>query len=1044
VTRLLKSRLAWAIAIIAALVGLYALVGYEVAPGIVRSQAVRSVREAYGRELRIGEVRIDPFKLQLEVNDLSFPDADGSPMLAFRRLFVDFELSSLWNRAFTFKDVILEGPDFRAVIRPDGSMNLADLAPKETPPPPADEVSELPGVWVQSFVFDDGAAEFVDRARARPFARRFAPIAFALEDFRTTPEGGGFKLSARSEAGEGFEWQGRFSLAPVVASKGDLSIRGLHAPGVAEYLGDALPFGLTSGTINVVGSYMLSLGETLDVKLALPKIELTDLSLRARGADADWVQIPSVLLTDTAVALPEQTVELAGVTVSGMKAQAWMAPDGSINLVSLFAPAATAAAAPTVAGEAPTPEPASNSAPSAAPPATAAADTSRPWQVKVASVELANASVDFEDRMKEPVKQFAVAPLNVDLQNVSLDLARPVPISIDAVINGHAPFEADGTVTPDPLAADLDISLAHARMTILQPYVLPLADLTITGGLLAVRGKMRLDPPEAPGPDLSFAGDIQVDGFKSVDNALHQDLVNFRLLELGEVRYEMGPDAASVDRVLVREPYARVIISPERVINIAAVLDPQGTAAALEARRAEAAAEARMTAAEKRRRDQSREEAEKLAAKGRKAKGASAPLPELAPLPADEMPIRIREVRIERGTMDFTDLYIRPNFSAKVTQLGGTLTALSSDPKSHAKVDLAGKVGEYSPVTISGELQPFAFERYTDIGMKFENISLPIFNPYSGEYAGYSIAKGKLTTDLHYLIRDKELDAQHKIRIDQREWGEETAGKGEATLPVKFATALLKDRHGVINLDVPVGGTLDDPTFRIGPIVWQIIKNIIVKAVTAPFALLGSLFEGAEEAQFVDFAPGSAELDATTAQRLGALSKSLVEKPEIKLDVPIGVLPEIDGPALAERAYERELAEAMTSTRRKGGKDEASLPTFDSLEPKRKIEVLTALVAKQTGSEPQVPEPPAPPEGTSRGDAKAMREAATIEFLEKEARAHLSVSDAEFGRLGEERAAAVQHALLEGGELEPTRVFLTRSGKVTPQDGKVRFQLGLQ
>ena len=228
-------------------------------------------------------------------------------------------------------------------------------------------------------------------------------------------------------------------------------------------------------------------------------------------------------------------------------------------------------------------------------------------------------------------------------------------------------------------------------------------------------------------------------------------------------------------------------------------------------------------------------------------------------------------------------------------------------------MDLKGAVGEFSPVTISGEIQPFAFERYTDIDLRFENISLPIFNPYSGQLAGYSIAKGKLTTDLHYLIQDRKLDAQHKIRIDQLEWGEETAAKGEATLPVKFATALLKDRNGVIELDVPVTGSIDDPKFRIGPIVWQVIKNILVKAVTAPFALLGSLFAGAEEAQFVDFAPGSATLDPASAGRLAALSKSLVEKPAIKLDVPIGALADIDGPALAARAYEQQLADAMTS-----------------------------------------------------------------------------------------------------------------------------------
>ena len=829
-----------------------------------------------------------------------------------------------------------------------------------------------------------------------------------------------------------------------MSSQGELAIGGLQAPGVAEYLGDALPFDLTSGVVNLAGTYALALGKEFDVKLKLPKIELTGLGLRARGESDDWVSVPSVVLSNTAVALPEQTVDLASIVVSGLKAQAWMSPDGSINLVSLVAPAdASAAKAEPAADDASAPPPPTVT-PAEAETASKGTGSGKPWQVRIASVDVANASIDFEDRMKEPAKQFAIAPLNVRVGNASLDLAQPLPISIDAVINGHAPFKAEGTVTPEPLAAQLDVSLAKARMTILQPYVLPLADLTIKAGELGLKGKVRLDPPDAPGPDLSFDGDVTIDGFKSVDNALGKDLVNFRQVALGKLSVAMGPDAVSIDTITVSEPFARVIISPERVINIAAVLDPKGTAAALEARRAQAAAEAKMTPADKRRRDKEIEQAESKAAKARKASGGAAAPPSPAPLPAEGMPIRIREVRIDNGTMDFTDLFVQPNFAAEVMRLNGTLAGLSSDPASHAKVDLKGAVGEFSPVTISGEIQPFAFERYTDIDLRFENISLPIFNPYSGQLAGYSIAKGKLTTDLHYLIQDRKLDAQHKIRIDQLEWGEETAAKGEATLPVKFATALLKDRNGVIELDVPVTGSIDDPKFRIGPIVWQVIKNILVKAVTAPFALLGSLFAGAEEAQFVDFAPGSATLDPATAGRLAALSKSLVEKPAIKLDVPIGAVRDIDGPALAARAFEQQLAVAMTSVPAAGGKDGEPVRSFESLEPDDRIAVLSAMVRKQTGNDPQVPEPPAPPEGTSRGDARAMGQASTIDYLEKAARAAITVPDTELEALGQERAAAVQRALLDGSALEPTRVFLTKAGKVTSQDGKVRLELALQ
>jgi uncharacterized protein involved in outer membrane biogenesis len=1000
VTAILKSRPFLALASLAALVGLYALLGFELAPRLVRDQAVGFVRDNYARELRIGAVRVQPFKLQLEVRDLALPDADAETMLGFERLFVDLELSSLWERAFVFRELSIEAP------------NLA------LPEDPQQPETSTPPLWVQRLAVERGQVQFVDAARAVPFERLFEPVGFVLENFRTTPEGGDFRLSARSKADEIFEWKGKFSLEPRIASQGEFTITDLNAPGVAEFLGDALPFGLTAGSIDLGGSYRITIDQPVTVDLQLPTIELTGLGLRARGADSDWVRVPALVVSGTEVRVPAQTVKVARVAIQGFEARAWISPDGSVNLQQLFA------AEPAVA----------SAATNESVPAT-------PWTVELASFEVAEASIALEDRMAEPAKQFTLAPVNLRVANASLDLGRPLPVELDALINGHARFEAGGTLTPEPLAADLDIKLAKARMQILQPYVLPVADLTITNGELGVAGKARLDPPGGGRPEISFSGDVTIDDFRSVDNTLKEALVDFRRLHLQKVSYAMAPDALSIERVLLEQPYARVIISPERVINIAAVLDPQGTAAALAERRAEAAAEASRTPAQRREIERQKQAADKAAAKARSGGAQSAPA---ATPPADAIPIRIREVRIQSGRMNFSDYFVQPNFSADVQDLSGTVTGLSSAADSRAKVALAGNLGEFSPVSIEGELQPFDFGRYTDLGLKFANIPLPIFNPYSGPVAGFNIAKGKLTTDLHYRIEDRKLDAQHRIRVDQLEWGEATDTQGEATLPVKFATALLKDRQGVIELDVPVGGTLDDPTFRIGPIVWQVIKNIIVKAVTAPFALLGSLFEGAEEAQFVDFAPGDSSLDPATTERLAALAKSLAEKPELKLDVPIGVVAEIDRPALVERAFEAALSAATSEQVGQGGTDDAPGPAFETLEPRLRIKILSAVVRQQSGAEPVLPEPPAPPEGASRAEARALRESAALEYLTATARAGTVVPDTALTGLAEARASSIERALLVGGVLEPTRVFKVREGKVGTEGGKVRFELGLQ
>jgi flagellar motor protein MotB len=263
-------------------------------------------------------------------------------------------------------------------------------------------------------------------------------------------------------------------------------------------------------------------------------------------------------------------------------------------------------------------------------------------------------------------------------------------------------------------------------------------------------------------------------------------------------------------------------------------------------------------------------------------------------------------------------------------------------------------------------------------------------------------------------------------------------------LPIKFATSLLRDVNGVIDLDVPVTGTLDDPTFRIGPIVWQIIKNILVKAVTAPFRLLGSLFEGAEEAQFVDFAPGDATLDPAAAERLGSLAKGLVQKPEIRLDIPIGNVASLDEPALKDKRYADEVAAAMKRVLKKKAVHDGEPVAYESLDPDQQVKVLEDVVQKVRGAAATLPEPPERAEGVSRKEAKLQEQQAAIEYLEAEVRAGLTVAAADVEALSTARATAVQSALLSSGELDPSRVFVARSDKVTVHEGKVRLELALE
>jgi hypothetical protein len=430
---------------------------------------------------------------------------------------------------------------------------------------------------------------------------------------------------------------------------------------------------------------------------------------------------------------------------------------------------------------------------------------------------------------------------------------------------------------------------------------------------------------------------------------------------------------------------------------------------------------------------------------------ATAPAP-AAPAPAavkpaagglsarQPMPMSIKKITMRSGRANFTDLSVVPNFSAGIQNLQGTVLGLSSKADSRAKVDLHGEVDAFSPVAITGEINVLSAVLYTNVVMNFRNIDLSIFNPYSGRFAGYNITEGKLTTEMHYKVEGGKLDAQHHIVIDQLEFGAKTASKEAVSLPIKLAVALLKDRHGVIDLNLPVAGTLDDPTFRLGPIIWKIFVNILEKAVTAPFALLGSLFGGGPELQFIDFKPGASELEAAAADKIKAVAKAMKERPQLKIELPIAVVPDIDRPALVAANFAAQLNEiqALKASRKRTGAPGTVSPPFEQLNPAAKLELLTQLYTRDVGIGPKFPEAVT----TLKQEPDAV--SAKIDFLTAGIRDHVNVDDAQLKALGEQRALALQRALLADTQIEPERVFLVANNKAVGNDGMVRLELAFK
>ena len=394
------------------------------------------------------------------------------------------------------------------------------------------------------------------------------------------------------------------------------------------------------------------------------------------------------------------------------------------------------------------------------------------------------------------------------------------------------------------------------------------------------------------------------------------------------------------------------------------------------------------------------------------------------------MRVEVAKVRFDDGSANFSDLSIRPNFGAGIQALSGTVIGLSSQPDARATVDLDGKVDAYAPVKIEGKVNYLAARSYTDLHLAFRNMELTTFTPYSGKFAGYTIAKGKLSVNFSYHVENRKLRAEHNVILDQLTLGDRVDSSDATKLPVKLAIALLKDRNGVINIDLPVTGDLDDPKFRLGPLIWQVVTNVLTKIVTSPFKLLGSLFGAGDEVKYVDFAGGDAGIDAATADRIRNVAKALIERPELAVEVPISFVDSIDRVALIDAAFNARLAQTA------GG----AAPPADRREYLR---VLGQSYRDQFRKKADGITDPLLKGDAARKDPAAATEAA-ITAITDELKGAINLADTDLRALGQRRAEAVRALLLEGTSLEPARVFITAATPAAVEAGKVRMELALR
>ena len=1027
----------WLIAIAALLLLflVYLWAGYVLAPRLIRTDATRWAQSRPGVTLALGKIAVDPLHFTVSIRDIDLRAA-GQPLIGMNRLFVGLAPLSLLAGVYHVTTLDLETPRVHVAIDANGTVNLAALAtPASANPAHPTASGPPPQIRIDDLRIDSGQVTFSDRRRSPVARETLAPITLRLVHFKSWGRTGGqFALKANTTDGAQVAWWGQVSMTPL-ASSGTVSLAAAPLRDLAQFLPAHLPLVPRAGQLGVSAQYSFGAGprglglsvSNLDLVLhalaleggaqlhgtvriasvratggtlsvqpgstpaaSLARLAVTDVRLLgSAAASGQNLSLQHLVLNDTQLDLAQHRIALGSLALRGLQLPMDREPDGRLALLRWLpdgkpASPVTPAVPPVVPGA----------------PGTTAAH----WQVQLARFELRDATVPVHDLAVRPAAQFTVRLYSLTARALSTDLERSVPFTLRAGLAPRAYLLVNGRVTPARKSAAVWVSLAHLP---LQPFV-PYAPLAPTTEVHSGTFGARLFADLENGRLARLDGQLDLRDLSLLDRANGTGLFGWQRLSVHGIAYR--PSHLTIADAQLVAPTGLIVILPNRTLNLAALASPRAA----------------------------------VAPAGKPAPTARAPV--AAPSTAPAFAALLKRLQIVNGSITFADESIEPHFRAPIDDLHGTIENVSTDKTAIARIALAGQViDQYSPVTISGSFNPYGLGSQTDIRAAFDNIQLPIFNPYSDRYAGYAIAKGILSAHFRYRIENRKLNADHLVVVDHLEWGGASASKQRVGWPIRLATALLKDRNGVIRIHLPVTGSLDNPDFHIASIVWTMLWHLLEKAALAPFNLIGRLFAGAAQAQYIEFQPGSAALSPAAATSLAALAKGLASRPALQVDIPAGPAGPQDAVAIENVRID---ALALAHLRRPppGG--------FGALNVAQQLRELTAVYRARIGKRPHFPpdlplEPtaaagPAHPGTPPPPDKRLARERSEVHWLREQLRPSVRPDPGTLAALGLARAQAVQDAMLAHGALGPKRVFLTTGEAGEPRNGHIRLKLRMK
>lgn len=763
---------------------------------------------------------------------------------------------------------------------------------------------------------------------------------------------------------------------------GSLEVKNIVLKNYSPYYRDSILFDIEEGELGLSTTYHYAKKEKdQEIKLSRASLSVERLRLQKRDEPGDFATIPALSVKNTDLDLINKEVSVGEVAAQKGSLLVRRYSDGRLNVTTLF------------------PEP-PKPGPSASSPGEKSVDrpVEKPWLIKIGKVSLDQYSARVEDRSTAEPVNFIADGINLSAENLSTAKGQKGNISLALRLNQKGTLSLNGPLGINPVFANLKTSLKGIEIRHLQPYFTDRIKIAVEDGSISTTGSLTVNDQEGKGFQVTYKGESSLNNFVSVDKLNSEDFLKWDSLSFENMDVGYNPLYVNINGITLSNFYARVIIFPDGTMNIANIFEGE----------TKKAQNAPLPSAEKK-----------------------DPAPQPGPQPARN--IKIDKITLQGGKLDYADNYIKPNYLTRLDEIGGRISGLSSEEGKTAEVELRAKMDNSAPLEITGKVNPLREDLYVDLAVKFTDMDLSSVTPYSGKYVGYSIQKGKLSLELKYLVLNRKLDAQNKIFFDQLTLGDKMESSTATKLPVKLGIALLKDRKGEIDLDIPVSGSLDDPQFSVFSIVIKVITNLLVKAATSPFSLLGSVFGGGEQLEYIEFDYGSYDIRGENEKKMNTLAKILQDRPGVKLEVESHVDMAQDKEGLRRVFFNRKVkAQKLKEMIKKGV---APVPVDEvKIDPPEYAKYLKGAYKEEKFPKPK--------------NFLGMDKDIPAPEMEKLMLTNIVVTENDLRSLATQRSQKVKEVLLKAGQIQPERIFIVEpkslggEKKEKVKDSRVNFKLG--